>query len=112
MAHFLRGWVDYKSDYAAFATFSIKVDTQTATNNGVPISSTPTKVNFWPYHRSDLRAVYGVDNSNRFQRDTCTAVDPTSTTLYQIGRSFQDNEGNTYTVHALKSERLPLRNLK
>lgn len=109
MPHGDRGWIDYTPSTPGWATMTIKADSYTAGNNGQTLSQTPTQNNFWPLHHNDLRAVYGVDSSGA--RDTCICTDPAGS-LFQLGASFQDQFGNSYTVIGLRHERFRTRDLK
>lgn len=111
MAHQIRGWVDYTpQDTARYGSVvSIKCDTQTATNNGATVTTAPSTYDFWPAHRSDMRAVYGV-TTDRY-RDLCIALTGTGG-LYTLGATFGDDESNTYTVNALRAEKFRIRNIK
>lgn len=110
MAHSKRGWLQYQSDPAPFGViFEIKADTTTASNNSQSLTNGPTINNFWPLHTSDLRHGYGIDAGN--VRDSCVATS-TSSPVYTLGQTFQDNLSNVYTVVGLRSERFRLRDLK
>jgi hypothetical protein len=109
MAHQTRGWVAYDPTNFGGSTFAIKADNTTAANNGTTLTPNPAVQNFWPMHRSDLRCVYGKDSSNA--RDSCIALNPTGT-LFALGSTFVDSEGNSYTTYGLRSERYRVRDLK
>lgn len=113
MAHQSRGWLQYTSSAESpfgQVTFEIKAGAQTAINNNQIVTPAPTIANFWPSHTSDLRRVYGVESITG-RRDSCVATS-TGSPLYALGATFQDNEGNTYTVTGLKPEHVRTRNLK
>lgn len=110
MAHQTRGWVIYIASTSGINSCNIKADQTTATNNGATLTSTPTNMSFWPLHRNDMRAVYGVDTTGNYN-DSCIALDPNGT-LFSIGKNFSDNQGNQYTVNGLRTERYRTRNLK
>lgn len=112
MAHQTRGWIPYAPDapYNPLA-MSIKADNTTATNNGATLQNAPIpNTPFWPGHRADLRAVYGVEASTRM-KDSCIAISPNGT-LFVLGATFSDNEGNSYVVNGLRVQRFRTRNLK
>jgi hypothetical protein len=99
----------YNSDYDPSNLISIKASESTADNNGQTIQATPATDYFWPFHHSDLRCVYGKD-SDGF-RDSCI-VDDVTNALWTIGSTFDDAEGNTYTVYGRRNERYRTRDLK
>ena len=111
MAHTKRQWSIYTSDPVPYGgvNFSVKTDATTAQNNGVTQTPTPQVLNFWPGHTADMRHGYGVDNTG--VRDSCLALG-TGTQVFTIGGTFQDYEGNNYTVIGLRNERYRTRNLK
>jgi len=111
MSHQVRGWGLYVPSTTGVygAGVSLKMDGTTATNNGQGVLGLPPLPGaFWPGHRGDLRAVYGV---NGVYRDSCIACAPTGT-LFQLGATFADNQGNSYTVNGLRAERIRFRNFK
>lgn len=112
MAHRTVGWVTYLPSYVAGygAAVDIKVDNQTASNNGSAVTTTPSNNRFWPGHRADMRFVYGVESSTK-RKDTCVALSP-SGSLFVVGSTFSDDESNSYTVIGLRQERYSTRNLK
>lgn len=110
MAHRTLGWITYNPSYSAFGSFSIKADQTTAGNNGVSVSSSPPFQNFWPLHRSDMRAVYGRDAAAKVN-DSCVCIS-TANPLFALGSSFLDFFGNSYVVTGLRQERFRTRNLK
>jgi hypothetical protein len=111
MAHTKNGWVQYLSTGAPWGAvaFSIKCDPTTASNNGTAVVISPPVNNFWPLHRNDMRAGYGVDSGG--VHDSCIAL-ATFTAVYTLGANFDDNKGNTYTVVGLRTERFRTRDLK
>jgi hypothetical protein len=111
MAHTHRGWLDYTSDPGPFAggIFPIKVDDQTAANNGGAYTTNPSSYHFWPLHTSDLRHVYGKDAGGI--RDSCVCTQA-SGALYTLGATFSDYEGNNYIVNGLRAERFRIRDAK
>lgn len=114
MAHAVRGWTAYTpSNTVQFGSVvQIKCDTTTVVNNpGAELNSTPLTNQFWPAHRADLRAVYGVDLTLPQYKDSCIAMLPTGA-LFVLGANFVDNETNLYTVNALRAEKFRIRNLK
>lgn len=109
MPHSTRGWILYTPSISGWANMSIKADPFTAANNGQSLSTSPPISNFWPLHHADLRTVYGVDSGK--VKDTCVACDPGGS-LYQLGATFGDQFGNSYTVVGLRAERFRVRDLK
>lgn len=111
MAHTDRGWINYTpSDTVRYGSVvSIKADEKTATNNGLTLAVTPSTYDFWPGHRADMRAVYGMDDEG--YTDLCIACAPAGT-LYNLGATFSDIEDNVYTVNSLRAEKFRIRNLK
>ena len=112
MAHAKNGWLQYASTGAPWGNnviFSIKADTTTASNNSQALTPAANPQNYWPLHRSDMRAGYGVDSGN--VRDSCIATGLGSP-VFTLGGSFSDRSGNTYTVVGLRQERFRVRDLK
>jgi hypothetical protein len=112
MAHVKNGWIIYISTGAPWGDgvqFSIKADPTTASNNGSAVVTAPPVNNFWPLHRGDMRAGYGVDSGG--VRDSCIAT-ATFTAVFTLGQTFQDRNGNTYTVNGLRQEKFRTRDLK
>lgn len=113
MAHGQRGWLNYiPSGIAQYGSVvAIKADTFTAVNNGASLTPAPSQYDFWPAHRSDMRAVYGVDLAAPQYKDLCITLNP-SGSLNALGANFSDENGNVYTVNALRTEKFRVRNLK
>ena len=113
MAHTTRGWVNYiPSETVQYGSIvSLKADSVTATNNGTSLTTTPAQYDFWPAHRSNLRYVRGIDTSAPQYKDTCIALSAVGS-LYTLGATFADAEGNSYNVNGLHSETFSVRNLK
>ena len=109
MPHSTRGWIIYTPNVTGWAAMSIKADPYTAANNGQSLRSVPPNNNFWPLHRNDLRCVYGKDATNA--KDSCIATESTGT-LFNIGATFNDVYGNSYTVYGLRTERYRVRDFK
>lgn len=112
MAHQSRGWANYTaSNTGQYGTIcAIKCDFQTVANNASALTPAPSNNNYWPAHRSDMRAVYGADTTGRY-KDICIAFLQTGS-LYALGSTFADAGGNTYKTNGLRSERFRIRNLK
>jgi len=107
--HSVRGWMPYTPSAFGGALMALKCDPFTAANNSVAFTTSPAVQSFWPFHRADLRAVYGKDSTK--VTDSCIASAP-SGTLFTLGATFTDAYGNSYTVVGLKTERYRVRNLK
>jgi hypothetical protein len=114
MAHQVRGWCNYIPSNSNIynAAVAIKCDAATAANNGgAALSRAPNIQVFWPGHRSDMRAAYGVDTAAPQYKDVCIALTPIGQP-FNLGQSFTDSNGNVYLVNGLRAERVRLRNFK
>jgi len=91
-----RGWITYTSD--AGAAISIKVNSNTAQQNGQTLTRFPPTPNAWGYNHGDLRHFCGVTD-NGLKRARLTVCNPATFNSAPIGlTTFLDTAGNTYTV--------------
>jgi hypothetical protein len=113
MAHTTRGWGQYTPSNPTIygSAVNLKCTEVVAGNNSQTTTPTPNPTStYWSGHRNDLRASYGKDAANK-AKDTCVCFNATSG-LFFIGGTFADNEGNSYIVSGLRSERVNMRNFK